>query len=115
MLWNNHLAQFSPQYLNLIMIEDLDAMDEPFFLEFKELILREKQRFIRGFSAHLLSYGLGRELGVADGPTLDEITIKAMAGQDQIRAILKNIAMSEPFLHKNTLAIASKKKSPGQK
>ena len=84
-------------------------------LEFKELILREKQRFIRGFSAHLLSYGLGRELGVADGPTLDEITIKAMAGQDQIRAILKNIAMSEPFLHKNTLAIASKKKSPGQK
>jgi hypothetical protein len=39
MLWNNHLAHLSPKYLNLIMIEDLDAMDESFFLEFKELIL----------------------------------------------------------------------------
>jgi hypothetical protein len=39
MLWNKHLAQLSPKYLNLIMIEDLDAMDESFFLEFKELIL----------------------------------------------------------------------------
>ena len=84
-------------------------------VEFKELILKEKQRFIRGFSAHLLSYGLGRELGLADGPTLDKITARAMAGQDQMRAVLKSIAMSEPFLHKNTLTTVSKKKSHGQK
>ncbi len=84
-------------------------------LEFKELILKEKQRFIRGFTAHLLSYGLGRELGVADAPTLHDITTKAMAGQDQMRTVLKNIAMSEPFLHKNTLATALKKKSHEQK
>ena len=78
--------------------------------EFKELILEEKQRFIRGFAAHLLSYGLGRELGVADVPTLDSITARAMAGQDQMRTFLKNIAMSEPFLHKNTLTMDRKKK-----
>lgn len=73
-------------------------------IEFKELILKEKQRFIRGFTAHLLSYALGRELGVADSPTLDDITAKAMAGHDQMRSVLKSIARSEPFLHKNTLA-----------
>ena len=84
-------------------------------VEFKRLILHEKQRFIRGFTAHLLSYGLGRELGVADAPTLHDITTKAMAGQDQMRTVLKNIAMSEPFLHKNTLATAQKKKSHEQK
>ena len=39
MFWNKHLTQLSAKYLNLIMIEDLDAMDESFFLEFKELIL----------------------------------------------------------------------------
>ncbi|MFT5856411.1 MAG: hypothetical protein ACI8XO_003665, partial [Verrucomicrobiales bacterium] len=72
-------------------------------LEFKQLILKEKQRFIRGFSAHLLSYALGRELGPADSPALDDMTAAAMAGQDQMRAVLKSIAMSEPFLHKNTL------------
>ena len=39
MFWNKHLAQLSAKYLYLIMIEDLDVMDESFFLIFKELIL----------------------------------------------------------------------------
>ena len=29
---------------------------------------------------------------------------KAMAGEDQMRAVLKSVAMSEPFLHKNIQA-----------
>ena len=75
-------------------------------VEFKRLIVQEKQRFIRAFVAHLLSYALGRELGTVDSPTLDEITRKAMAGEDQMRVVLKNIAMSDPFLHKNTFSPA---------
>ena len=75
-------------------------------IEFKGLILAEKQRFIRGFIAHVLSYSLGRELGPADSLALDDITAKAMAGEDQLRAILKSIATSEPFLQKNTRGFA---------
>ena len=71
-------------------------------VEFKQLILKEKQRFIRGFTAHLLSYALGRELGPADSPALNEMTAQTMEGKDQMRTVLKRIAMSEPFLHKNT-------------
>ena len=71
-------------------------------VEFKQLLLKEKHRFIRGFISHLLSYALGRELGPADSPTLDRLTSRALAGQDQLRVVLKGIAMSEPFLHKNT-------------
>jgi hypothetical protein len=78
-------------------------------VEFKQLVLKEKPRFIRGFVAHLLSYALGRELGPADSPALDEMTEKAAAGQDQMRAVLKSVAMSEPFLHKNTLESATPK------
>ncbi len=70
-------------------------------VEFKRLILQEKQRFVRGFVSHLLSYALARELGPADSPALDDMTAKAMAGEDQLRAVLKSVAMSEPFLHKN--------------
>ena len=70
-------------------------------VEFKRLILQEKQRFIRGFVSHLLSYALGRELGLADSPALNDMTAKALAGEDQMRAVLKSVAMSEPFLHKN--------------
>ena len=71
-------------------------------VEFKRLILKEKPRFIRGFASHLLSYALGRELGPADSPALDDMTAQAMAGKDQLRTMLKLVAMSEPFLHKNT-------------
>ena len=71
------------------------------FLEFKEIIVKEKDRFVRGFIAHLLSYALSRELGPADSPALDEMTNKAMTGEDSMRAVLKSIAMSDPFLQKN--------------
>jgi len=69
--------------------------------EFKQLLLKEKQRFLRGFVSHLFSYALGRELSPADSPAIDAITKKAMIGEDQMRTILKNISMSDPFLHKN--------------
>lgn len=69
--------------------------------DFKKLLVQEKRRFIRGFVAHLLSFGLGRELGPADSPTLDDITEKAMAGDDRLRTILKRVAMSMPFTSKN--------------
>ena len=71
-------------------------------VEFKQLIVQEKHRFIRAFVGHLLSYALGREPGPADAPTLDEITRKAVDGEDSLRQVLKNVAMSAPFLHKNT-------------
>ncbi len=69
-------------------------------LEFKQLLVREKRRFVRGFVAHLLSYGLGRELGPADSPALDEITAGAIGGDDSLRTLMKRVAMSEPFLRK---------------
>ena len=73
-------------------------------VEFKQLILKEKHRFIRGFISHLLSYALGRDLGPADSPAIDEMAAKALQGQDQMRSVLKSIAMSEPFLHKNIVS-----------
>ena len=73
------------------------------FNEFKKLILEQKPRFTRGFIAHLLSYALCRELGPADTPALDSMTAQAVDGKDNLRAIIKAIALSEPFHHKNTL------------
>ena len=73
------------------------------FNEFKKLLVQQKSRFVRGFIAHLLSYALGRELGPADTPALEAMAAQAVTGEDQLRAILKAIALSEPFHHKNTL------------
>ena len=82
------------------------------FPEFKRLIVEDKRRFYRGFISHLLSYGLARELGPADSPTLDTLTADAVAGDDGLRTILKHIAMSEPFLHKNTRSRATPSAGP---
>ncbi len=70
--------------------------------DFKEVVMKERRRFVRGFAAHLLSFALGRELGPADSPALDEIADGAMKGTDSLRTIMKMVAMSEPFNHKNT-------------
>jgi hypothetical protein len=77
------------------------------FVEFKRLVVQERKRFIRGFTAHLLSYALGRELGPADSPALDAMTKQALTGKDQLRAVLKSVAMSEPFLHRNAGDVAN--------
>ena len=83
-------------------------------LEFKKLLVKEKERFLRGFVSHLLSYALSRDLGIADASTLDDLTAQAVQGQDQMRTLLKAIAMSEPFLHKSTLAPAAPRRKANQ-
>jgi len=69
-------------------------------VEFKDAILAEKDRFTRGFAAHLLSFALAREMGVADSPALDQITKAAMGDNYRMRSLLKHIVLSEPFLQK---------------
>lgn len=81
-------------------------------VDFKEILLQEKRRFMRGFSAHLLSFALGRELGPADSPALDKIADRALDGQDSLRSIMKMVAMSDPFLHKNTRYEAARQEEP---
>lgn len=71
-------------------------------VEFKQAILAEKPRFIRGFVAHLLSYALGRELNAVDSTALDDITQHVLDGDDRLRSVLKQVALSASFRHKNT-------------
>jgi mono/diheme cytochrome c family protein len=99
-------GEWRDQYLNGREVDGsgnlFNQHDFSTVLEFKQSILKERRRFIRGFAAHLLSFALGRELGPADSLALDDIADRAMAGEDSLRTILKRVAMSEPFQHKNT-------------
>lgn len=71
-------------------------------VEFKKLLLEEKPRFVRGFAAHLMAYGLGRQLNAADSRALDDIAERVMAGEDSLRSVIRMVATSEPFMYKNT-------------
>ncbi|MDA0346101.1 MAG: DUF1592 domain-containing protein [Verrucomicrobia bacterium] len=69
-------------------------------IEFKDAILAEKDRFTRGFAAHLMSFALARKLGAADSPALDKIADTTAADGYKIQTLLKAIIFSEPFLSK---------------
>lgn len=70
-------------------------------VEFKDAILLEKKRFARGFAGHLLSFALGRELGVADQITLEQITEHTEENGYKIQAMLQAVVLSEPFRTKS--------------
>ena len=55
---------------------------------------------MRGFSEHLLSYALGRELKVTDKPAIDRITRKVMEDHGRFSTVVVEIAKSLPFRNK---------------
>jgi hypothetical protein len=69
-------------------------------VEFKDAILAEKDRFARGFAAHLLSFALGRDLSAADSAALDTIVRDTAAAEFRIQPLIKHVVLSKPFLTK---------------
>ena len=67
---------------------------------FKDAILAEKDRFVRALAGHLLSYGLARELGVADQIALDQIAKATVADGYKIQTLLKQVILGKPFQSK---------------
>jgi hypothetical protein len=69
-------------------------------IEFKDAILREKNRFARAFAAHVLSFALGREIKAADFPALEEIVKETARADYSIRKLLHEVIQSGPFVGK---------------
>ena len=67
-------------------------------VEFKDAILAEKNRFVRGLAGHLMAFSLGRELGPADQIVLDEIVRNAASKDYRMKALLREVVFSEPFM-----------------
>lgn len=70
-------------------------------IEFKDALLAEKDRFVRGLAGHLLSFALARELSIADQPALDLIAERTKEDDYKFQTLLKEIILSEPFHTKN--------------
>jgi hypothetical protein len=68
--------------------------------EFKQALLAEKERFVRGFVEKMLAYALGRPVGATDGSTVDDI-IKTLETPDQdkyrLQSLIQAIVASQAF------------------
>ena len=64
---------------------------------FKELLLKDEERFIRCLTDRLITYGLGRELGFSDRGAVDAIVKQAESEGAGLKTLLKLIVGSELF------------------
>ena len=69
--------------------------------EFKDAILSEKDRFARAFATHLLSFSLGREIGVADTASINQMVNTIAENDYRLRDLIKQVTFSESFHHKS--------------
>jgi hypothetical protein len=64
--------------------------------EFKQALLAEKGRFVRGFAEKLLSFALGRPVGATDRGTIDEI-IASMGERTRMQSLIQAIVATQAF------------------
>lgn len=69
--------------------------------EFKNAILADKDRFCRSLAGHLLAFSLGRPLGPEDEIALDQITKNVAADDYKMKALIRQVILSNPFRTKS--------------
>ena len=70
------------------------------FKEYKQALLHQEERFLRGLSEKLILYALGRTATASDRPLIDHLVASARADDYKLRTILTELAISETFRSK---------------
>ncbi|MFP6613869.1 MAG: DUF1585 domain-containing protein, partial [Pirellulales bacterium] len=67
-------------------------------VRFKDSLTKEKHRFARAFTAHMLRFALARELTAADSIALDEIVAKTEKENFKLKSIMREVILSKEFV-----------------
>lgn len=66
-------------------------------VEFKRLLLQRKEPFAAALTGKLIAYGLGREIGFSDQPTIEKIVAQTGGGDAGLGDLIHAIVQSEAF------------------
>ncbi len=66
----------------------------------QEAMLAEEDKFLAALASRLTTYALGRELGLADRPTVDAVVVAMKQDGATVRSLIKAIVSSEAFATK---------------
>ena len=66
-------------------------------VDFKESLVKENQRFAKAFTAHLLRFGLSRELAPADSSTIESIIKKTEGENFKLKSLMRELVLSDAF------------------
>ena len=67
------------------------------FQEFKQLLSADRERMAHNLAEKLLAFGLGRETGFSDRPTLKDIVQKTAKDNDGFRTLIHEVVQSDAF------------------
>ncbi len=67
-------------------------------VQFKELLMNEKKRFAKAFTAHLIRFALSRELSPIDSLVIEDIVNKTENDSFKLKDIIKEVILSDRFL-----------------
>ncbi|TVS14419.1 MAG: DUF1592 domain-containing protein [Planctomycetaceae bacterium] len=67
------------------------------FAEFKESLVEQKERYLRGLTEKMMTYALGRTLEASDRPAVESIVEQMKQNQFTIRTLVAGIVTSHPF------------------
>ncbi len=67
-------------------------------VEFKDALLKERERFAKGFIEHLLAYASAREVSPADRQSVLAVVEKTKAGNFPMREVITELILSPAFL-----------------
>ena len=70
------------------------------YFELRDIIARREADFARGFTEHLIGYGLGRSFGFTDEDLADEIMTEAKRGNFAVSEFVQALVRSQPFRRK---------------
>ena len=70
-------------------------------VRFKESLVKEKRRFAKAFTGHLLRCALSRELDPVDILTIDKIVNKTQKEDFKLKSLIREVILSDPFLQLN--------------
>jgi hypothetical protein len=81
--------------------------------QLKSVLKADNVKYVRNFSAKLLTYGLGRGLEFYDEPTLDKMVLSVQKGENRFSAVVLAVVQSEPFrLRRGISQVESVQTSP---
>ena len=64
---------------------------------FKNVVLRDKSRFVRAFVEHTMKYALGRQLHFVDQPEIRRVADSVTQQDLRFRSVIKEVVLSGPF------------------
>ncbi len=70
------------------------------YFELRDIIAKREADFARGFTEHLIGYGLGRSFGFTDEDLANEIMAEAKRGNFTVSEFVQALVRSQPFRRK---------------